>query len=394
MSLRSSARAAGFIAKQDLRQLLRERETLIWVFVMPIVFFYFIGTITGGMAGPSQRTEYLALDAPGEAGVLADQLAQRLTEQEFQVDRPDEAGLFRGNRRADEYHRRLILPKDFSLRVEELEPSTLRFEREDGGIANDLDSFRVTRAVYGLLADLVALGTNGYDAAHPEFSAKLAELNELPRSITLDVKPAGKRQVIPSGFDQAIPGILVMFVLMQGLTGTAVLLVVERRQGLLRRLAATPITRAQIITGKWIARMAMGLVQVAVGLVYGTFFFSMDWGPDFGMLLLVLTAWAGLCASAGLLVGSVGRTEGQVIGLGVLSTMALAALGGCWWPIEVTPAWMQSIAKFLPSGWAMDALHQLVNFQNGAAAALEPLLWMSLAAAVLAGLGVKHFRYS
>lgn len=394
MSLGRSIRAAAFIAKQDMRQLLRERETLVWVFVMPVVFFYFIGTITGGMAEPSSRTEYIALDAPGEPGILADQLARRLAEQEFEVERPDAQGLFRGDRRADEFHRRLILPADFTARVAELEPSTLRFEREDGGIASDFDSFRITRAVYGLFADLVALGANGYDPNHPEFADKLAELDQMERSVTLDVKPAGKREIIPSGFDQAIPGILVMFVLMQGLTGTAVLLVVERRQGLLRRLAATPITRSQIIAGKWTARMAMGLVQVAVGLIYGSLFFSMDWGPDFGMLLLVLIAWAGFCASAGLLVGSIGRTEGQVIGLGVLSTMVLAALGGCWWPIEVTPSWMQSIASFLPSGWAMDALHQLVNFQNGATAALVPFLWISAGALVLGVLGVKRFRYS
>lgn len=390
----NTMRSIGFIARQDLRQLLRERETLVWVFLMPVVFFYFIGTITGGMADTGSRTEYLALDAPGEAGLLADQLAARLTEQEFTVDRPNENGLFRGDRRASEYRRRLILPADFSLRVAELEPTEILFEREDGGISNDLDTFRVTRAVYGLLADLVALGANGFDPQHPRFGEELARLNALPRSIQLDIKPAGKRQVIPSGFDQAIPGILVMFVLMQGLTGTAVLLVVERRQGLLRRLAATPITRGQIIAGKWVARMAMGIVQVAVGIVYGTLFFSMDWGPDFAMLLAVLLAWAGLCASAGLLVGSVGRTEGQVIGLGVLSTMLLAALGGCWWPIEVTPAWMQSLAHFLPSGWAMDAMHQLVNFQNGAAAALEPLLWITATAFVLAALGARHFRYT
>jgi ABC transporter DrrB family efflux protein len=394
MSFGRFARAAAFIARQDMRQLMRERETLVWVFVMPVVFFYFIGTITGGMSGPSSRTEYIALDAPGEPGILADQLARRLTEQEYEVVQSDEQGLFPGDRLAEEFHRRLVLPADFTARIAELEPSILRFEREDGGIANDFDNFRITRAVFGLFADLIALGANGFDPNHPEFAAKLAELDQMERSITLEVKPAGKRQIIPSGFDQAIPGILVMFVLMQGLTGTAVLLVVERRQGLLRRLAATPITRSQIITGKWIARMIMGLMQVAVGLIYGSLFFSMDWGPDFGMLLVVLFAWAGFCASAGLLVGSIGRTEGQVVGLGVLSTMVLAALGGCWWPIEVTPHWMQSIAQFLPSGWAMDALHQLVNFQNGAAAALGPLLWMSAGALALGVLGVKCFRYS
>lgn len=383
-----------FIARHDLWQLLRERETLVWLFVMPMVFFYFIGTVTGGMAGGGgERKEYLALDAPGDAGQLTDQLAARLTEQGFEVDRADERGLFRGERRSSEYHRRLLLPEDFSQRVAEGQASELRFEREDAGIANQHDEYRVTRAVYGLLADLIALGAQGHHPADADFAEQLAELRDMPRSIQVEVEPAGKRQEIPAGYDQAIPGILVMFVLMQGLTGTAVLLVVERREGLLRRLAATPISRSEIIAGKWISRMIMGLIQVAVGLLYGSLVFGMDWGPDFAMLLLVLVAWAGFCASAGLLLGSLGRTEGQVVGLGVLSSMLLAALGGCWWPIEITPQWMQSLAKALPSGWAMEAMHQLVNFQNGPAAASTPLLWIVLAGFGLAILASKRFRY-
>ena len=33
--------------------MLRARETLLWLFVMPILFFYFIGTVTGGFDGPA-----------------------------------------------------------------------------------------------------------------------------------------------------------------------------------------------------------------------------------------------------------------------------------------------------------------------------------------------------
>lgn len=31
----------------------------------------------------------------------------------------------------------------------------------------------------------------------------------------------------------------------------------------------------------------------------------------------------------------------------------LAAWGGCWWPIEITPEWLQKFAMFLPTGWTM-----------------------------------------
>jgi ABC-type multidrug transport system permease subunit len=111
------------------------------------------------------------------------------------------------------------------------------------------------------------------------------------------------------------------------------------------------------------------------------------------MVLVVLFAYASLTASLGVLLGSVARTEGQAVGLGVLSANILAALGGCWWPIEVTPMWMQGFARFLPTGAAMDALHQLVSFGSPATAALPHTIALLAAALVVGWLAVRLFRF-
>jgi ABC-type multidrug transport system permease subunit len=219
------------------------------------------------------------------------------------------------------------------------------------------------------------------------------ELADMPRALSLQVQPAGERKKIPSGFEQAIPGIMVMFTLIVLLTSGTVLLVIERRQGLLRRLASTPISRGSIILGKWGGRMAIGLVQISFAMIAGTLIFGMDWGPDLGMILLVMLGWGGLCASLGLLLGNLARTEGQAVAIGVLASNVLAALGGCWWPIEITPSWMQTFAKLLPTGWAMDALHKLISFQSGPASAIPHCLVICAAALVFGWLGARRFRF-
>ena len=71
--------------------------------------------------------------------------------------------------------------------------------------------------------------------------------------------------------------------------------------------------------GKWGSRMVLATNQVGAALVVGTFLFRMNWGPDIGMVVIVLAAWATFCASAGLLLGSIARTEAQASGLGVLA---------------------------------------------------------------------------
>ena len=77
----------------------------------------------------------------------------------------------------------------------------------------------------------------------------------------------------------------------------------------------------------------------------------------------------------------------------MLAANGLAALGGCWWPIEITPAWMQFVQKLLPTGWTMDALHKLISFQAGAASVIPNIAMLLVASAVFGGLAVRRFRY-
>ena len=375
-------RNARFIARKDIQYLLRGRETFVWLFIMPIVFFYFIGTVTGGMSGAS-GPERIAVWAPDNSGFLVDQFVRRLEDQQYEVVRPDTIEEF------NRFGRRVTIPEDFTSRVVAGEKGVVDFARSQSGLGQDYDNIRVGRALYTVLADLVATDYLDEEPGPAAFD----RLEEMPRMLTLEVVPAGERQQIPSGFEQAIPGTMVMFTMIILLTSGAVTLVIERKQGLLRRLASTPIDRGEIVLGKWGGRMALGLVQIAFAMLAGTVLFGMNWGPDLPMIVVVLTGWAAVSASLGLLLGNLASSEGQAIGIGVLTANVLAALGGCWWPIEITPEWMQTFQKFLPTGWAMDALHRLISFQAGPASVLPHLAAM-LSFAVIAGwVGARRFRF-
>ena len=378
-------RDAWFIARKDVQYLLRRRETMVWTFVMPVLFFYFIGTITGNFGGGGKRQDSLAVVAHADAGFLLDQLEMRLREQDYAITAVDPGD----DEQIGSFSRRLFVPRGFTASVLAGEQVTLRLLRRGQGLGADYDRIRVGRAVYTLLADIVVTGEEG-----EALSAKTLErLNATPRALTLEVSPAGERKKIPTGFEQAIPGTMVMFTLLVLLTSGAVLLVGERKEGLLRRLASTPIEKRSVVLGKWGGRMALGMVQIGFAMVAGTLMFGMDWGPNLPMVLVALFVYAGLVAGLGILLGSLARTEGQVIGLGVVSANVLAALGGCWWPIEVTPAWMQSTSVFLPTGLAMNILHRLVSFGAPPTSVIPQVLIMAAAGLVVGWLAVRAFRY-
>ncbi len=380
-------RDSWFIARNDLLHSLRERETILWVFVMPIMFFYFIGTITSSMGGGggSVGNERLAVQVPDDAGFLADEIIRRLEAAGFQVVRTKTSEEFAGS------PRRLAIPAGFTEHVLAGEKSVVTLSRQNTGPSAEYDRVRVARAVYTVLADLVVSDTDA-DTEEPS-PETFQRLRDAPRNLRLEVESAGERKTIPTGFEQAIPGTMVMFTLIVLLTSGAVTVISERRLGVLRRLATTPISRGSIILGKWTCRLLLSFVQIGFAMLAGSLLFGMRWGNDLPMVLLVLAGWGGLCASLALLLGSLASTEGQAIAVGVLTGNVLGALGGCWWPIEIAPPWMQSLAICLPSGWAMDAMHRLISFRAGAASALPHVLILFASAFLTGIIAARRFRF-
>ena len=123
-------RDALFLARMDAAHLLRRRETILWTFVMPIVFFYFIGTITGNSSGPGK--DQLAVSVPADAGFLADQLLTRLEERGgYNVIRADDPKAFLG------FRRRLSIPSGFTDSVLAGKPMTIQFDRTGDDVSAD-----------------------------------------------------------------------------------------------------------------------------------------------------------------------------------------------------------------------------------------------------------------
>lgn len=374
---------AFYLARKDVGHMFRARETWLWTLIMPIVFFYFIGTITGGFSGPSETKQPIAVRIPPDAGFLADHLVRRLEARGYRVVRT------RNQEEFLRHPRRLRIPPGFTAAVLGGQAVKINLERSGGGMSANYDEIRAARAVYAVLADLIVIAKDGKTPTPEDFS----RLAEQPRLLTVKVESAGRRQRVPTGFEQAVPGTMVMFTLLVMLTTGGVTLAIERNQGILRRLASSPMSRGAVVLGKWGARMTLGAVQIAFAMITGTVLFGVSWGPNLPVLLLVLAAYAALATALGILLGNFARTETQVIGIGVTAANIMAALGGCWWPIEITPQWTQKLALLFPTGWAMDAVHKLMSFGAPPASVIPHLAVMTLAALVAGYLVARWFRF-
>lgn len=385
------ARQAWFILKSDLVYQLRQRETVVWTFVMPLLFFWFIGTMTAGMNPGSGAATRIGVLMPDSAGFVGQRLVERLRGEGMEVAVVDDSAALA------EHPLRLRVPggegAGFTDAVLEGRRRTVRLSLQAGDAGAQFARVRVTRAVYSTLGELAAARVGGDSAGRAVRAGDLAAVGGRSRPLRVRTETAGRRRVPPTGFQQSVPGNMVMFTTLILLTGGSVMLFVERRDGLLRRLASTPISRPAIVAGKWGSRMALAVIQVGFAVAAGAWLFGVDWGSAPLALTAVLAAWAGFNASLSLVLANLAETEPQVTGFGLVAALLLAALGGAWWPIEVTPAWMQSLAGLLPSGWAMEALHRLTSYGYGAPAVVGHVAALSAAALVLGWWGVRSFRY-
>jgi ABC-2 type transport system permease protein len=79
-------------------------------------------------------------------------------------------------------------------------------------------------------------------------------------------------------------------------------------------------------------------------------------------LIPVIISFSFFCGSLGLLFGVLFRTEQQVEGMGILTTLLLGTLGGCMWPLEVAPQIFKTIALFTPPYWAIQGIQDVMSF--------------------------------
>ena len=371
---------AAFLAVADFRYLFRRRETWIWAFVLPLVFFYFIGAITANMSGGAESKDRIAILAPPDAGFLVVHLTQRLNALELEtVNVNDERELAK-------YRRQLTIPPGFTESILKGHPVTVTLVSGGSGLDSNYDGVRVKRAVDAVLADLVIAGNN-------VTPGKLKQIAAEPNPVTLDVQTAGKRREIPTGFEQSVPGSMVFFILLVLFTTGGITLLLEREQGILVRLASSPMSRTAVLLGKFSSRMMLGGIQIAFALIAGKVLFNVHWGPNLPMVIVVLIAFASFAAATGILVGNFAKTRGQAAAIGSLSANLMSAIGGCWWPAEIMPPWMQSTAKLTPSGLTMDALHKLINFGDPISAVFPHLIALTIGAAIAGVLVARSFRF-
>jgi len=178
-----------------------------------------------------------------------------------------------------------------------------------------------------------------------------------------------------------------------GLITSGTVLVLERTQGTLWRLLATPIRRGEIVAGHVLAMFAIVFGQVLLLAVFGQLVLGVGYVNAPLAVLVMLVALALFASSLGLLIGAVARSEDQVIMYSLIAMFVLCGLGGAWFPLEVTGRAFWTVGHLLPTAWAMDGLQNVVVRGLGLTSVLVPAAIILGWAVALFGLAVWRLRW-
>jgi ABC-2 type transport system permease protein len=349
---------------KDLQLATRPRTALGALLALPLVV---ILVVVGVESGDATRillpvvNEDQGAVAAALCGVLREYLDVR------QLDRPAALRLVAVENAAPAV---LILPAGFSRRFRAAQPSTLEL-LTDPARGQELEAVRV----------LLLLADRKLANFEDPFAQDLLHLQE--RSVTTE-------QADLPRLEQRVPGLTVTFVLLSMVMSIALTAHDESANSINARLLAAPVSRTLLLSGRALAWVLVGTVQVLVLLVVGHAVYGLRLGNSPLALPLVVVCSVFAMAGFALAIATTARSREQVVPISLAAVFAVAMIGGCWWPSFKLPQLLQLAGRGTMTWWSMAAMHDVI-LRNRTVLAVAPklvvllgqgLMWWAVALAL------------
>ncbi len=202
---------------------------------------------------------------------------------------------------------------------------------------------------------------------------------------SVDIVDTGKGAAV----DFLTPGVLALAVMSTAFTGQAIATGFERRYGVLKRLAASPLPRWGLMTAKTVSVLVTEVLQVILLTVIA---FALGWSPHGNpaavLLLLILgtAAFSGL----GLLMAGTLKAEATLAAANLVFLLLLVG-GGVIVPLDKFPPGVQDVLALLPISALSDGLRDVL--QHGAGMPWGDLGILAVWAVVALAAAARFFRW-
>lgn len=180
-----------------------------------------------------------------------------------------------------------------------------------------------------------------------------------------------------------VPGILGLILMVMTLMVTSMAIVREKEMGTLEQLIVTPLRARELILGKLLPFVAIGLIDVVLVVGVATLFIRVPLRGSVALLLALSLAFMLTTLGLGLFVSTISRNQQQAMLTAVFFIIPMILLSGFVFPIENMPRFFQAVTYAIPIRYFFTIIRGI--FLKGVGL---PELWDEAAAMLVFGLGI------
>ncbi len=326
--------------RKELKQLRRDRLTAAMVFGIPVMQLLLFGYAINYNVRHIPAAWCDQSETQISRLILEDIRQSQVLDLTVQAASPRELGdLIRSGR----VRVGILLPPDLTSRLQDSRPA---FQ-----ILADGSSSIVTGAVKSLAAYPLYTPAGGIETEH----AINAEAHEKQSIQIIPLYNPEQRTAV-----DVIPGLVGIILTMTLTLFTAIALVREREHGSMEMLITTPISAGEIILGKLIPYVGIGLFQTFLVFILGILVFRLPINGRFidiaGAVIMFITA----TLSMGLLISSFARTQFQAVQVTIFILLPSILLSGFVFPYEGMPRIARILSQLLPATHFIELMRGIV----------------------------------
>ena len=367
--MRTFIRQSLLLASKDTKIFFRDRFAVVFAFAFPLLFTLGFTLALGGILSDDESLQVTLVTREEGKDSLSRQIIDGLSasdtfavnEMDYETARREvEAGTLPGF---------IAFPSRFTESLAGvggnntavLEVVTNADDPEDAA-ALDALAHTIARQVSDTQLAFLSLSMLPTEVDKEAAMLRLSELGDFSSKqlVTFPEEQVGDRER-PNASNFTLSGYLTMFIFFAAAL-SAEAIARERRNQTLERLLTNGVRRESIILGKFLTGTYRGVMQVVVLWGVGIVAFGIDLGSSPLAVILISLAIVFTSSSFGVMLAALVRTAEGASSAGVLVSLVLAPLGGSWWPLFITPDWMQALGKLTPHGWANTAFNNLMLF--------------------------------
>ena len=364
--------ASLVIAAKDLRQRLRDRSAIVIGLIAPIAIAALMSLALKGMDTFHYTLGVVDADHGPVATGLIQTLQQPALHDVVTVRILPSEAVAAQQVKGKKVAAALVIPAGFSSAASGTGKTSLRtLGSVNNTIAASVTESIASSFVAQINADRLSVATavaaGAPSSAVPNLVVAASKLH-LPAQLV--ERPLGAHPV--KAVSYMAPAMAIFF-LFFSISFTARSFFVDRAQGMIERMRASPIRPLEILLGKALSVFVFGAVSLAAIALITSALFGASWGSPLAATTVCLAMVISVVCLTALVIG-LSRTQRQAEGISSAVIFVLALLGGNFTFISVAPSIMRRLALFTPNGWALRAFTDLSTTGGGMGTALVPVL--------------------